>query len=162
SHPRTPSPRQGDSMSESLPKVQGDYFFVRRPIVAIVISILTVIGGLGALPRLPVAQDPNILPPGIQVPGTFTGADALTIEQSVATPIEQQVNGADYMIYMRSVNANDGSMTLRVAFEVETNIDMDNVLVQNRMNQATASLPPDVRNFGLTVKKSTSNPMILF
>ena len=72
------------------------------------------------------------------------------------------MNGVDYMIYMRSVNANDGTMTLRVSFEVETNIDMDNVLVQNRVNQADASLPSDVRNFGVTVKKSTSNPLILF
>jgi HAE1 family hydrophobic/amphiphilic exporter-1 len=142
--------------------VSGDYFFVRRPIVAIVISIVTVLLGLVAMGRLPIAQYPDIVPPEIQVSATYTGADALTIEQSVATPIEQQVNGVDYMIYLRSVNANDGTMTLRVSFEVETNIDMDNVLVQNRVNQADASLPTDVRNFGVTVKKSTSNPLILF
>jgi HAE1 family hydrophobic/amphiphilic exporter-1 len=112
--------------------------------------------------RLPIAQYPDIVPPEIQVTGTYTGADAVTIEQSVAAPIEQQVNGVDYMIYMRSVNANDGTMTLRVSFEVATNIDMDNVLVQNRVNQADASLPPEVRNFGVTVKKSTSNPLLLF
>ena len=143
-------------------KVEGDYFFVRRPIVAIVISLMTVIGGLVAMGRLPIAQYPDIVPPEIQVQATYTGADALTIEQSVATPIEQQVNGVDYMIYLRSVNANDGTMTLRVSFEVETNIDMDNVLVQNRVNQASASLPPDVRNFGVTVKKSTMSPLMLF
>src|SRR5215510_6986741 len=142
--------------------VQGDYFFVRRPIVAIVISVLTVIVGLVSLTRLPIAQYPDIVPPEIQVQATYTGADALTIEQSTATPIEQQANGVDYMIYMRSVNANDGTMTLRVSFEVETNIDMDNVLVQNRVNQSMASLPSDVRNFGVTVKKSTSNPLMLF
>jgi HAE1 family hydrophobic/amphiphilic exporter-1 len=140
----------------------GDYFFVRRPIVAIVISIVTVIGGLVAMGGLPIAQYPDIVPPEIQVSATYTGADAITIEQSVATPIEQQVNGVDYMIYLRSVNANDGTMTLRVSFEVETNIDMDNVLVQNRVNQADASLPTDVRNYGVTVKKSTSNPLLLF
>ena len=140
----------------------GDYFFVRRPIVAIVIAILTVLLGLVAMTRLPISQYPDIVPPEIQVQATYTGADAVTIEQSVATPIEQQVNGVDYMIYMRSVNANDGTMTLRVSFEVETNIDMDNVLVQNRVNQAEASLPSDVRNYGITVKKSTSNPLILF
>jgi len=140
----------------------GDYFFVRRPIVAIVIAILTVLLGLVAMSRLPISQYPDIVPPEIQVQATYTGADAVTIEQSVATPIEQQVNGVDYMIYMRSVNANDGTMTLRVSFEVETNIDMDNVLVQNRVNQAEASLPTDVRNYGITVKKSTSNPLILF
>jgi HAE1 family hydrophobic/amphiphilic exporter-1 len=142
--------------------VKGDYFFVRRPIVAIVISIMMVIVGVVAMTRLPIAQYPDIVPPEIKVDATYTGSDALTIEQSTATPIEQQVNGVDYMIYMRSVNANDGTMSLRVAFEVETNIDMDNVLVQNRVNQASASLPSDVRNFGVTVKKSTSNPLILF
>ena len=142
--------------------VQGDYFFVRRPIVAIVISIMMVIVGVVAMSRLPIAQYPDIVPPEIQVQATYTGADAITIEQSTATPIEQQVNGVDYMIYMRSVNANDGTMTLRVSFEVETNIDMDNVLVQNRVNQASASLPSDVRSYGVTVKKSTSNPLILF
>ena len=153
-------------MAESHPqeahKVEGDYFFVRRPIVAIVISLMTVIGGLVAMGRLPIAQYPDIVPPEIQVQTTYTGADALTIEQSVATPIEQQVNGVDYMIYMRSVNANDGTLTMRVSFEVETNIDMDNVLVQNRVNQASASLPTDVRNFGVTVKKSTMSPLVLF
>jgi HAE1 family hydrophobic/amphiphilic exporter-1 len=142
--------------------VSGDYFFVRRPIVGIVISIVTVLVGLVAMGGLPVAQYPDIVPPEIKVEATYTGADAVTIEQSVATPIEQQVNGVDYMIYMRSVNANDGTMTLRVSFEVETNIDMDNVLVQNRVNQASASLPQDVRNYGITVKKSTSNPLLLF
>jgi HAE1 family hydrophobic/amphiphilic exporter-1 len=142
--------------------VSGDYFFVRRPIVGIVISIVTVLVGVVAMSGLPIAQYPDIVPPEIQVSATYTGADAVTIEQSVATPIEQQVNGVDYMIYMRSVNANDGTMTLRVSFEVETNIDMDNVLVQNRVNQASASLPQDVRNYGITVKKSTSSPLLLF
>ncbi len=141
---------------------KGDYFFVRRPIVGIVISIVTVLLGVVAMGRLPIAQYPDIVPPEIQVQTTYTGADALTIEQSVATPIEQQVNGVDYMIYMRSVNANDGTMTLRVAFEVETNIDMDNVFVQNRVNQAEASLPQDVRSYGVTVKKSTMSPLMLF
>jgi hydrophobic/amphiphilic exporter-1 (mainly G- bacteria), HAE1 family len=144
------------------PAVQGDYFFVRRPIVAIVISILTTVIGIVAMVGLPIAQYPDIVPPEIKVDATYTGADAVTIENSVATPIEQQVNGVDYMIYMRSVNANDGTMSLRVSFEVETDIDMDNVLVQNRVNQASASLPADVRDFGVTIKKSTSNPLLLF
>jgi HAE1 family hydrophobic/amphiphilic exporter-1 len=140
----------------------GDYFFVRRPIVAIVISIVIVVVGLISMGGLPIAQFPDIVPPEIQVTATYTGADAITIEQAVATPIEQQVNGVDYMIYMRSVNANDGTMTLRVSFDVETNIDMNNVLTQNRVNQADATLPAEVRNFGVTVKKSTSSPLILF
>jgi len=140
----------------------GDYFFVRRPIVAIVISIVTVVVGLVSLSGLPIAQYPDIVPPEIQVTATYTGADAVTIEQAVATPIEQQVNGVDFMLYLRSVNANDGSMTLRVSFDVATNIDMDNVLTQNRVNQASATLPAEVRNFGVTVKKSTSSPLLLF
>jgi HAE1 family hydrophobic/amphiphilic exporter-1 len=144
------------------PPVEGDYFFVRRPIVAIVISIVIVLGGLVAMGRLPIAQYPDIVPPEIKVDATYTGADAITIEQSVATPIEQQVNGVDYMIYLRSINSNDGTMSLRVSFEVEMDIDMANVLTQNRVNQAEASLPQDVRNYGVTVKKSTSNPLLLF
>jgi len=137
-------------------------FFIQRPIFASVIAIIITLAGLMASRILPIAQYPNIVPPEIQVSATYTGADAVTIEQSVATPIEQQVNGVDYMIYMRSANANDGTMTLRVSFEVETNIDMDNVLVQNRVNQATASLPQDVRNYGITIKKSTVSPLMLF
>jgi len=119
----------------------GDYFFVRRPIVAIVLSILIVLVGVVAMTGLPIAQYPEIVPPLIQVTTTFTGADALTVEQSVATPIEQQMNGVDNMIYMKSINANDGSMTLQVSFEVGTDIDMDNVLSQNRVSQAMATLP---------------------
>ena len=161
--PRRAGPRAGglERVAEHE-RVTGDYFFVRRPIVAIVISIVMMIVGLVAMGGLPIAQFPDIVPPEIQVTATYTGADALTIEQSVATPIEQQVNGVDYMIYMHSINANDGTMTLRVTFEVGTNIDIDNVLVQNRVTQAEASLPQDVRNFGVTVKKSTSNPLMLF
>ena len=85
-------------------------FFVRRPIVAIVIAIVTVLGGSCAMQRLPIAQFPEIVPPQIIVTGTYTGADAVTIEQSVATPLEQQMNGVDDMLYMQSTNANDGTM----------------------------------------------------
>ena len=143
--------------------VTGDYFFVRRPIVAIVISIVTVLLGLVAMGRLPIAQYPDIVPPEIQVSATYTGADALTIEQSVATPIEQQVNGVDYMLYLRSVNANDGTMTLRVSFEVETNIDMDNVLVQNRVNQADAEPAqrrPQLRRHRQEVDLEPADPLL--
>ena len=87
-------------------------FFVRRPIVAIVIAIVTVLGGLVSMQALPIAQFPNIVPPQIIVTGTYTGADAVTIEQSVATPLEQQVNGVDDMLYMQSTNGNDGTMQL--------------------------------------------------
>ena len=137
-------------------------FFIRRPIVAMVISIVTVIVGVLSMLSLPTAQFPDIVPPEIVVSTTYTGADAQTIEQSVATPLEQQMSGVDRMIYMKSTNANDGTMSLRVTFEVGTNIDMDNVLVQNRVSQANASLPPDVKTYGVTVKKSTSSPLMIF
>jgi HAE1 family hydrophobic/amphiphilic exporter-1 len=136
-------------------------FFVRRPIVAFVIAILTTMAGYVAMTKLPTAQYPEIVPPQIQVSTTYTGADALTIEQSVATPLEQQMNGVDYMIYMQSTNANDGTMTLKVTFDVETDINIDQVNTQNRVSQAQPNLPPDVNQFGLTVKKATSNPLLV-
>jgi HAE1 family hydrophobic/amphiphilic exporter-1 len=135
--------------------------FVRRPIVAIVIAILTTMAGYVAMTKLPTAQYPDIVPPQIQVSTTYTGADAITIEQSVATPLEQQMNGVDYMIYMQSTNANDGTMTLKVTFDVETDINLDQVNTQNRVSQAQPNLPPDVNQFGLTVKKATSNPLLV-
>ncbi len=135
--------------------------FVRRPIIAIVIAILTTIAGTVAMTKLPTAQYPDIVPPQIQVSTTYTGADAITIEQSVATPLEQQMNGVDYMIYMQSTNANDGTMTLKVTFDVETDINLDQVNTQNRVSQAQPNLPPDVNQFGLTVKKATSNPLLV-
>src|SRR5712691_3292014 len=97
-------------------------FFIRRPIVAIVIAIITVLGGLVAMQALPIAQFPNIVPPQITVTATYNGADALTIEQAVAAPLEQQMNGVDNMLYMQSTNANDGTEELTVTFGVETNV----------------------------------------
>ena len=93
---------------------------------------------------------------------TFTGADALTVEQSVATPIEQQMSGVDNMNYMYSVNANDGSMKLTVNFDVATDANTDQILAQMRSNQATSQLPEDVNKAGVTVQKSTSSPLIMF
>ena len=120
-----------------------------------VISILMVIIGVIAMLRLPTAQFPNIAPPEIQVKATYTGADAETIEQSVATPIEQQMSGVDNMNYMYSTNANNGAMTLTVNFDIKTDPSTDQILSQMRTNQANSQLPSDVINAGVTVQKST-------
>jgi HAE1 family hydrophobic/amphiphilic exporter-1 len=136
-------------------------FFVRRPIVAIVIAILmTLIGGVCIL-ALPIAQYPQIAPPEIQVQTHYTGADALTIEQSVAAPIEQQMSGVDNMNYMYSINSNSGDIRLIVNFDVATDPNIDQVLTQLRVAQAQSQLPADVNNYGLTVKKSTTAPLML-
>ncbi len=136
-------------------------FFVRRPIVAMVIAILIVLMGLVALGGLPVAQYPEITPPEVSVSATYTGANAEAVEQSVATPLEQKVNGVENMLYMKSVNSNDGTMTLTVSFEVGSDLDMSNVLVQNRVSEATASIPEEVKRLGVTVKKKLSFPLLL-
>jgi hydrophobic/amphiphilic exporter-1 (mainly G- bacteria), HAE1 family len=136
-------------------------FFIRRPIVAMVIAILMTIIGLIAMLRLPTAQFPNIAPPEIQVKATYPGADALTVESSVATPIEQQMSGVDNMNYMYSNNANNGQMTLTVNFDIATDPNTDQILAQMRTNQANSQLPPDVVNYGVTVQKSTAAPLML-
>jgi multidrug efflux pump len=136
-------------------------FFVDRPIVAIVIAIVTVILGLVSMTGLPVSQFPSIIPPPIQIQTTYTGADAVTIEQSVATPIEQQMNGVDKMLYMQSTNANDGTMTLTVTFDVESEVNIDQVNAQNRVSQAQPNLPADVSQFGLTYRSTVGLPLVV-
>ncbi len=137
-------------------------FFINRPIVAMVIAIFFVIAGAVMVLRLPVAQFPDIVPPKIQTTAVYTGADALTVEQSVATPIEEQVNGAKNMIYMQSINGEDGTMTLQANFDVATDVDLDQVQVQNRLAQALSSLPAEVSNYGLTTQQTVGLPLLVF
>ena len=137
-------------------------FFVNHPIIAIVISILLVIVGIVSIVRLPIAQYPELAPPEILLQATYVGADAETVEQSVATPIEQQMQGVDNMIYMTSVNASSGLMRLRVNFDVGTNANTDQILTQMRYLQAESQLPLDVRNQGVTIRKSPTSPLALF
>src|SRR6266481_4634345 len=137
-------------------------FFINRPIVAMVIAIVTVIVGAVTITGLPVAQFPNIAPPEIQVLATYVGADAQTLEQSVATPIEQQMSGVDNMNYMYSLNATaNGQMTMIVDFDVKTDPNQDLILTQMRETQAASQLPADVTNFGVTVQKSVTSPLML-
>jgi HAE1 family hydrophobic/amphiphilic exporter-1 len=136
-------------------------FFVNRPIVAMVISIITVLLGLVAMSGLPISQYPEVVPPMVQVTTTFVGASATDVEASVATPLEQEINGVENMIYMKSTNANDGTLTLRVSFEVGSNLDMNNVLTQNRVSQAQAQMPQSVKNYGVEVKKALAFPLLV-
>ncbi len=136
-------------------------FFVNRPIVAMVISIITVLVGTVAMQSLPIAQYPEIVPPMVQVTTTFVGASATDVEASVATPLEQQINGVEQMIYMKSTNANDGTLTLKVSFETGSNLDMDNVLTQNRVSQAQPQMPQSVKNYGVSVKMALAFPLLV-
>lgn len=136
-------------------------FFIDRPIVSMVISILMVIVGVVAMFSLPTAQFPDIVPPEIRVQATYPGAEAKTLEQSVATPIESQMSGVDHMNYMYSTNANNGDMVLTVNFDVKTEPNTDQILTQLRTSQATAQLPPEVNTAGVVVQKSYSSPMMV-
>ena len=136
-------------------------FFINRPIVAIVIAIIMVIVGVVSMLRLPISQFPNIVPPEIRIQTTYGAADAPTLEQSVATPIEQQMSGVDNMNYMYSISANNGVMRLVVNFDVATDPNIDQVLAQLRLSQAESQLPVDVRNYGITLLKSPTTPLML-
>ena len=136
-------------------------FFINRPIVAMVIAILMVLAGVVAMLSLPTAQFPKIAPPEIQVQTTYIGADAETVAQSVATPIEQQMAGVDLMQYMYSLNGSDGSLRLTVNFDITTDTNTDQILAQMRTNQANSQLPSSVVQYGVTVQKSTAAPLML-
>jgi hydrophobic/amphiphilic exporter-1 (mainly G- bacteria), HAE1 family len=136
-------------------------FFINRPIVAMVIAILMVLIGLVSMLSLPISQFPSVVPPEIRIQTTFFGADAETVQQSVATPIEQQMSGVDNMNYMYSINANNGVMRLVVNFDVKTDPNIDQMLAQLRQAQAASQLPGPVQNFGVTILKSPTTPMLL-
>ncbi len=136
-------------------------FFINRPIVAMVISIVMVIVGAVAMVTLPIAQFPDIIPPEIQVRASFPGADAKTMQESVATPIESLMTGVDYMNYMYSTNDNGGNTSLTVNFDVATSPNIDQVLTQLRVTQATPQLPAMVNTTGVVVQKSRSAAMMV-
>ncbi len=136
-------------------------FFIDRPVFAIVISLLTVIVGLVVLVGLPIAQFPKIVPPEVRITSTYVGADAQTVEQSVATPIEQTMSGVDNMNYMYSINGSDGSLRLTTNFDIATEPNDDLILSQMRVTQASPQLPAEVATYGVTVQKSLTAPLML-
>jgi HAE1 family hydrophobic/amphiphilic exporter-1 len=136
-------------------------FFINRPIVAMVIAILMVLVGLVSMVTLPISQFPNVVPPEIRIQTTFVGGDAETVQQSIATPIEEQMSGVDNMNYMYSINANNGVMRMVVNFDVKTDPNIDQMLAQLREAQAASQLPAPVQNYGVTILKSPTTPMLL-
>src|SRR5829696_3299815 len=131
-------------------------FFISRPVFAAVLAVLVTLAGVLALTQLPIAQYPDVVPPVVVVTAVYPGADARTVSETVAAPIEQQVNGVEGMLYMESQATNDGSMRLTVTYKPGTNPDMAQVLVQNRVNIALPQLPEDVRRLGVVTKKQSS------
>src|SRR3954466_14309405 len=137
------------------------HFFIDRPIFATVLSILLLLVGGIAYLGLPVAQYPEVAPPTIVVRASYPGANAQTVAETVATPLEQEINGVEDMLYMSSYSTSDGSMSLTITFKLGTNLDQANVLVQNRVATATARLPDEVRRLGVTTRKSSPDLMMV-
>src|SRR6266702_3553656 len=136
-------------------------FFIERPVLGVVISLVIMLAGLAALEILPIAQYPEITPPTIQVSCSYPGAGAGVVRDTVAAPIEQQVVGVENMLYMSSQSTNDGGYNLTVTFEIGTNLDMAQVLVQNRVNLAVPSLPDVVKQTGVSVKKKSPSILLV-
>src|SRR5512142_3002741 len=136
-------------------------FFIERPIFATVVSLIIVIAGMVSLKLLPIAQYPTITPVQIQVTTTYPGADSKTVGDSVAAPIEAQINGADNLLYMTSTSSNTGQMTITVFFSLSTNPDIAQVDVQNRVNLAMPQLPEAVKLYGVSVQKKSSSPLMI-
>lgn len=135
-------------------------FFIKRPVFAAVISIVITVFGMVALINMPIARYPNLAPPTIQISAAYPGADAETVAETVAATIEKEINGVEGMLYMSSVSANDGSMSLTVTFEPGTDLDTANVLVQNRVAKAEPRLPEEVKRTGVTVKKRSTDTVM--
>src|ERR1022692_1383616 len=131
-------------------------FFIDRPVFAMVIAIVIVILGAVAVPNLPIATYPEVVPPVVQITAVFLGGNAIDLEKTVAQPIEEQLVGLDGMLYYLSTNANNGTLTINVTFKLGTNPDIAAVQTQNRVNIALPRLPPEVQQAGVTVKKVSS------
>src|ERR1700753_2139725 len=136
-------------------------FFLDRPIFAWVIAILVMLGGGLAILSLPVAQYPSIAPPAISITGTYPGASAETVQNTVTQPIEQQMSGLDHLLYFTSESDKDGSLTITLYFEQGTNPDISQVQVQNKLALATPTLPTEVQLEGLRVAKATRNFLVI-
>src|ERR1700755_1375531 len=134
--------------------------FIDRPILATVISIFLTLIGLGALVVLPVAQYPEIVPPTVQITTVYPGASAQVVSQTVATPLEQEINGVENMLYMSSQSTGDGKLTLTVTFRIGTDLNVAQMLTQNRVQDALPRLPEDVQRLGVQVRKSTPNILL--
>src|ERR1700750_3456117 len=134
--------------------------FIERPIFATVLSVFVTLAGLGALAILPVAQYPEIVPPTVQITTSYPGASAGTVSRTVATPLEQQINGVENMLYMNSQSTGDGNLTLTVAFRIGTDLNVAQMLTQNRVQDALTRLSEDVQRLGVQVRKSTPNILL--